>query len=261
VFVYAGTSTLQLIAVPGCAEQIIHHLSRYQINEDVTFTDCTAERGLVLVSGPQAAIALFNLGAGAMSLKNGQHCQCTLGALSFTICRNDFLGLPGFLLWCLTDQTVALRETLDEGGAQKAGHAAFEALRIEAGFPIYGLDITDANLAQEAGRTAQAISFSKGCYLGQEPIARIDAMGHVNQQLRGIRLQEAPVPPAGSDIVTADSAARKIGQITSAAMSFDTNLPVALGYLKRHADSPGLAVAVVVEGRKIPGELFWPEAG
>src|SRR5262249_28338462 len=73
MFVYAGTSTLQLIAVPGCAEKIIKHLSRYQINEDVTFADRTTERGLVLVAGPQAAIALFNLGAGAMSLKSGQH--------------------------------------------------------------------------------------------------------------------------------------------------------------------------------------------
>ena len=258
VFVYAGASALALIGAPGSAGRIIKHLSRYQINEDVTFADRTAERGLLLVAGPQAAIALFNLGAGAMSLAVGQHCHCVLGSLNFTICRNDLLGLPGFFLFCPAEQTAALRETLDEAGAQKAGDAAFEALRIEAAFPLYGIDVTDANLAQEAGRTAEAISFSKGCYLGQEPIARIDALGHVNQQLRGIRVHENPVPPAGSEILTAGVDPRPIGHVTSAALSFGTNLPVALGYLKRHYDTPGLAVSVMVEGRKLPGVVFWP---
>ncbi len=139
-----------------------------------------------------------------------------------------------------------------------AGTAAFDALRTEAGFPLYGIDITDANLAQEVNRTAQAISFTKGCYLGQEPIARIDAMGHVNQQLRGIRLSAGPVPAAGTEVLTTDGDPRKIGQITSAAMSYGTNLPVALGYLKRNYDSPGLEVGVASSAATIRGEVFWP---
>jgi hypothetical protein len=256
VFVYASANTLLLVGAPGGAERIIEHLSRYLISEDVTIADRTAERGLLFVTGPQAAIALFNLGAGAMSLGNGQHCRCTLGALDFIICRNDLVELPGFLLSCPAEQSARLWNTLDEAGGEKAGSAAFHALRIEAGFPLYGVDITDANLAQEVNRTAWAISFSKGCYLGQEPIARIDALGHVNQQLRGIRLSEAPVPPAGSEITSTGADPRQIGRITSAALSFETNLPVALGYLKRHFDTPGLEVTVVVEERKIPAELF-----
>jgi folate-binding protein YgfZ len=248
-----------LIGAPGAGERIVKHLSRYQISENVTFDDCSEQRGLFLVAGPQAAIALFNLGAGAMSLGSGQHCRCTLGDLDFTICRNDLIGIPGFLLSCPAAQSSQLGNTLDDAGAEKAGSAAFHALRIEAGFPLCGVDITDANLAQEVDRTSQAISFSKGCYLGQEPIARIDALGHVNQQLRGIRLHAGPVPPTGTEITTADADPRQIGQITSAALSFDTNRPVALGYLKRHFDTPGMAVAVVVAGEKHNGELFWPE--
>jgi folate-binding protein YgfZ len=259
VFVYANSTALLLVGAPGCAGRMIQHLSRYQISEDVTFTDQTEDRGLLLVAGPQSAIALFNIGCGAQSLAEGQHCHCSIGAFDLKVCRNDLLGVRGFLVSCPARQTAELALALDAAGAQRARHSVFEALRIEAGFPISGVDITDANLAQEANRTARAISFAKGCYLGQEPIARIDAMGHVNQQLRGISLQEGPVPPAGAAIVTTDAEPRKIGHITSAALSFRTNHPVALGYLKRHFDTPGLEVNVVVEGRKIAGELFWPE--
>jgi folate-binding protein YgfZ len=256
VFVYAGSDRLRLIAAPNCAEAIIRHLSRYQINEDVAVDDRTAERGLLLVAGPQAAIALFNLGSGALSLGQGQNCACSMGSLSFVVCRNDLLGFPGFLLACPHEQTAELRDRLDAGGSGEARRSVFEALRLEAPFPIYGIDVTDANLAQEVGRTAQAISFSKGCYLGQEPIARIDALGHVNQQLRGIRLNEGPVPSAGADIVTSDAESRKIGRVTSAALSYGTHKPVALGYLKRHFDTPGLEVAVAVEGGQSRGEVF-----
>jgi glycine cleavage system aminomethyltransferase T len=65
--------------------------------------------------------------------------------------------------------------------------------------------------------------------------------------------------PAGAEIVTTDGEPRKVGHVTSAALSFGTDLPVALGYLKRHFDTPGLEVAVVIDGREVAGELFWPD--
>src|SRR5262249_54104754 len=80
IFVYANSTTLLLVGAPGCAGRIIQHLSRYQISEDVTFTDRTEERGLLLVAGPQSAIALFNIGCGAQSLAEGQHCHCSIGS-------------------------------------------------------------------------------------------------------------------------------------------------------------------------------------
>lgn len=258
VFVYAGESTLDLVGAPGPAERIVKHLSRYQINEDVTFSDRTGTRGLLLVAGPQSPAILERAGIGGLSLAPGQHTWVSTGDTNVHVARNELLRMPGFLLFSPAAQTGALCDKLADAGATRAGPAVFDALRIEAAFPLYGVDITDANFAQEAGRTAQAISFSKGCYLGQEPIARIDALGHVNQVLRGIRLQEGPVPPAGTEIIKSEADPRKIGQITSSALSFGTGLPVVLGYLKRNFDTPGLEVVVTVEGRLIAGELYWP---
>jgi folate-binding protein YgfZ len=259
LFVYARHDALELLAVPGSAERIVAHLSRYQISEDVAFHDLSAERSLFLVAGPQAAIALANAGESVQELGRGKLHSAEAAAADGMLYRNDFLGLPGFLIASAAAKASDWSARLADAGAVSAGVAAFEALRIEAGFPLYGIDASDANLAQELSRTAQAISFSKGCYLGQEPIARIDAMGHVNQQLRGIRLREGPSPAAGAEIFTADPEARKIGQITSSAVCPETGLPVALGYLKRHFDTAGMAVHVAEGNRRIPGELFWPE--
>jgi folate-binding protein YgfZ len=259
VFVLAGERALALLGVPGCAQRIINHLSRYHISEDVTFTDLTAPRGLLLVVGPHAASALASAGGNVQSLTHGKYRQFSSDSSSATVFRNDFLGLPCYLIACAVEDMHGLHDRLNAAGARPAGTAAFDALRIEAGFPLYGVDISDDNLAQEVNRTAQAISFAKGCYLGQEPIARIDALGHVNQQLRGLRLARGPVPAAGAEVLTADNEPRKIGHITSAAISYATNQPVALGYLKRNYDSPGLAVSVATPAGAIPAEVFWPD--
>jgi hypothetical protein len=142
-------------------------------------------------------------------------------------------------------------------GIVPAGAAVFEALRIEAGFPRYGVDITDDNIAQEAGRTRQAISFTKGCYLGQEPIARLDAMGHVNRELRGVRLADGPVPLPMSAVFD-EGGGQQVGTITSAALSYADNKPVALAMLKTHATRPGTNVQVRLgESGAQEGTVFW----
>lgn len=255
VFVIAGPGALTLIAVPGSAGPIIKHLSRYQISEDVTFTDLTTDRTLLLIAGPEAASVLEAAGVPA----DKQLPEAVANSEVAAVIRTGFLGVPGYFVVCKGAGAESWRTRLIAAGAMPAGTAAFEALRIEAGFPLYGIDITDANLAQEVGRTAQAICFSKGCYLGQEPIARIDALGHVNQQLRGLRLETGPLPQAGDEIRTAEDEPRKIGQITSAAFSFSTQAPVALGYLKRHYDTPDLEASVVVGGNAVPARLYWPQ--
>jgi folate-binding protein YgfZ len=259
LFVYAGGEALHLVGAPGIAERIIKHLSRYQINEDVVIRDVSGERGLILVAGPGAGTALRGLGCDVQPFVDGEHRRFPWGTSTITICRNDVLRITGYFASATIEVIGDFRVALVRADAMRAGAAVFDSLRIAAGFPLYGIDLSDANLAQEANLTAQAISFAKGCYLGQEPIARIDALGHVNQQIRILRLAGGPVPTAGADVLTVGSDPRKIGQITSAALDYGTGRPVALALMKRNYDAPGLAVGVSVQGQTVAAEVDWPD--
>ena len=95
---------------------------------------------------------------------------------------------------------VSVWEALCGAGAVPAGEAAWQSLRIESRTPVYGLDITADNLPQEVDRNDLAISFVKGCYLGQETVARIDALGHVNKLLRGVQFAGSEVPEPGTEL-------------------------------------------------------------
>ncbi|MFO0909910.1 MAG: folate-binding protein YgfZ [Isosphaeraceae bacterium] len=118
-----------------------------------------------------------------------------------------------------------------------------ERLRIAAGIPIAGRDVTPENLPQEVGRDAQAISFVKGCYLGQETVARIDALGHVNRHLCGLRIASASqsITP-GARI---EAAGKAVGHVTSVTESTAAGEFLALGYLRTSHSAPGSSVSIV----------------
>src|SRR5206468_5611877 len=107
--------------------------------------------------------------------------------------------------------------------------ATFDALRIEAGTPLSGLDVLPNNLPQDVGRDDRTINFVKGCYLGQETVARLDALGHVNRILKGVRLEGLAIPAAGSPLTFEGKA---VGSITSAAYSIGWDAPIALAYVR-----------------------------
>jgi folate-binding protein YgfZ len=101
---------------------------------------------------------------------------------------------------------------------------------VEAGFPLFGHDIGEDNLPQEVGRDAQAISFKKGCYLGQETVARIDALGHVNRLLCGVKFTADTVPAGGTTLV---AAGKEVGHVTSAVWSPRLKSALALAFVRR----------------------------
>jgi folate-binding protein YgfZ len=201
-----------------------------------------------------AAARLRELGVIDSDLPQFGHSQARLGKCEVHVRRVDWLDFPGFLV-CMPRKGLARcwRDLVD-GGVSPAGVAVFHAQRILAGFPLYGIDITEDNLAQEAARTDQAINFKKGCYLGQEPIARIDALGHVNRELRTIRLESTHVPSPGSEV--RDESSQNIGHVTSYAMLPDEHEAIALAYLHRKSLSPGTKLLVDCEGDFVPGKVL-----
>lgn len=253
VFVFADDESLWIETVAGGGEPLIAHLDRYRISEDVDFHNRTGEIGELLVTGPGSARVLEKLGTPAASLGLYAHLRAVIAEIAVSIRHVDWLGVPGFLISASRDRLADVWRAFCEAAVDPAGSEAFHALRIEAGFPLYGTDISKDNLAQEVARTKRAISFTKGCYLGQEPIARIDALGHVNRELRALRLDARP---AGGAAVHAGG--QEVGAVTSSAVSPTDSGPLALAYLKTKHAAPGTQLTVDCDGRQVPASVFWP---
>ena len=134
------------------------------------------------------------------------------------------------------------RNRLTEAGATPASREAFETLRIEAGTPEFGPEIDENTFVPEVGRAKQAICYTKGCYLGQEPIVMARDRGQVNRTLLGLKLTGDP-PPPGS-LVYRDG--KEVGRVTSSTQSPRLRT-IALAYIRRGNQEPGTAVEVEVE--------------
>jgi folate-binding protein YgfZ len=239
VRIFAREQSLWIDSEPDLGPKIRQHLDRYLISEQVELLDCTTEYAQLRLAGPQAASMLMQLvQVDLASWKPLQHADLEIAGVMCQVRRDDSLSVPSFdLIFAATHQR-ALHEALNLPEADGKLH---EVLRIEAGTPVYGTDVDESNLPQELGRDAQLISFTKGCYLGQEPVVRIRDLGHVNRQLGGLKLAGADVPAAGSKVARDG---KEIGHITSSAFSPTVGSAIALGYLRRGHQQIGTTVQV-----------------
>ena len=212
------------------AEAILAHLDRYLIREDVVLMDRSAEQRQWLLAGQRCSQVLESLAAGSLSEQAMRHSQISLAGCDISRRRLEFAGRNSLLLSCPAERAEEVEKALQAAGATLCGAEAAEILRVEAGTPLYGRDISDKNLPQELARDDRAISFTKGCYLGQETVARIDALGHVNRYLVGLRIAGETIPPAGSAISAGE---KTVGEITSAVYSPRLAAPLALAYVRR----------------------------
>lgn len=296
------------------AEKVRQTLSAYVIAEDVDVVDRTEEFHRIALQGPGARAALERCGehvsgAAVGGLEPGQACRVRVGGVEVTADRDDTAGEIGLELLVEARHAAAVYEELLRAGgwqwgrerrggeamplARPIGWGAYNVARVEAGTPWYFLDFGPTNLPHESGVLESRVSFTKGCYLGQEIVARMQNLGQPKQRLVGLRLPGAPVPSkpepqrteldateafdppivpqpvTGAAVFLADSAeaAEPVGSVCSSAISpMLGGVPVCFAMLKSKHALPGAGVRVECEGTMLPatvqpGLAFWQRAG
>jgi folate-binding protein YgfZ len=219
----------------------LQHLERYHIAERFEIADKTSDFAQFHLAGPAARTILQKaLGDDIPNLEPLQHMERTIGTrATCNIRRHDPLGVEGYDLVCLSDRGPEVWRALTNAGASTAGSRCQEVLRVEAGTPLVGRDIDENRFVLEVGRT-NAVSYSKGCYLGQEPIVMSrDRAGHVNRLLRGLRIEGGTPPPDKSKVF--NDASQDVG-LTMSAVESPRFGPIALAYIRRGSESPGTSV-------------------
>jgi len=189
------------------------HLERYHIRERLELVDASVAHAFLLVAGPAAADLLAPIVGATLPARLLDHGAIQIAGIDATIARVDWAGDEGFLVRVAAADRERLAAALRTSGIPEASAEALETVRIEAGRPAPA-DIVEKTLPQELGRDARAISFTKGCYLGQETVARIDALGHVNRRLVAVATGG---PFERGAVVT--SGGEPIGTVTSACLS------------------------------------------
>jgi folate-binding protein YgfZ len=174
--------------------------------------------------------------------------------------RHDPLGVPGYDLVCRNERAAGVWRVLQGAGALPAGESTFETLRIEAGTPVYGVDINEDRFVMEVARALRAVSYAKGCYLGQEPIVMArDRAGFVNRAFLGVKVLDGGPLPVGTRLFRD---ATEVGMTTSSSHSPRLNRPLALGYLRRGNQDPGLLLAAEAPGGRQQVEVLpFPPVG
>jgi folate-binding protein YgfZ len=248
-----GQEQFLLDVGPSLAEQVVKHLDRYLISERLEIIDRTHDLIELHIAGPRAREVL-DLAAGQHipELAELHHCSYALSSVSCHLFRHDPLGLPGYDLVCARHDAGKVRQELITAGATPAGLEAYNILRVEAGTPVFGVDINDTNLPQEVGRVEQTISFTKGCYIGQETVARIRTYGHVNRSLVGLKVAHGNLFSPGTKILRDG---KEVGQITSCVTSPRVGMIIALAYVRRGSQEPGTKLDVNVEGGRQIAEV------
>ncbi|RMG16894.1 MAG: aminomethyl transferase family protein [Planctomycetota bacterium] len=247
--VYLREDDLLALCPEAAAEGIYRHLGKYALFDDVRMEDLSAEwavRGLWGPGARELLAAFFAEEPPAVPYAHRTHVRSE-GAV--VLARNDAFGLIGWDLIGPREVVAACEEALCAAGARRVGPEAVNVVRVEEGVPLYGVDLDAKTLPLEAGLVEKAVSYEKGCYLGQEVVARATHRGRVNRHLRGVVLEAAVEVPAP---VRAEGEEKELGRITSAARSPRRGgAPVGMGLLHRKVAAEGTRVRVGPE--EVPG--------
>lgn len=221
---------LLIVSTAKSSEVLIENLDRYLLSEDVQLSDVSAIWRSVFVFGPQSSVMLGECEVRVPS-------ESKVYNTGFQLAIQAELAGAGVLILEPVDGDVQVAQKLIASGAVACSSDSFHLLRVQNQTPWCDSEITDKCLPQEFRRDSRAISFTKGCYLGQETVARLDALGHVNRYLAGFEILDGSVDVG--DEIRKDE--KKIGVVTSMAQTPDGKT-IGLGFLKVEFAKPGEVV-------------------
>lgn len=226
-------------------EKILDHLNRYLVADEVEIVDLSRERGMLSLQGPKSRALLERL-LGTREILSAPygHRIAKIDTTEVGVVHATHTGEEGFDIMiaadCLPDVASRLEEAGRSFSLRWVGRRALEVLRVEAGIPLYGADMDEENLLLETGLD-HAVSFHKGCYLGQEVVERIRSRGHVNRKLLGLMLDGKDPAERGAKICCGE---KEVGRVTSAVYSPALKRPIALGYVARDSWESGTRLTV-----------------
>ena len=232
-----GATEFEIETESIAGDALLRHLSMYRVGREVEVDEVSDRATTVSVIGPGAVEAA---GCGPLGAEYA-HRRHQLGGIHVRAVATDV----GIDLIVPADGIAAIRDALARAGAEPVDEAAAEIVRVESGRPRFGAEMTTATIPAEAGINDRAVSFTKGCYIGQETVARLHYKGKPNRHLRGLRLEAAAA--AGDPVALGD---RDLGTIGTAVLS-PAHGPIALAILRREAE-PGATVTV---GEGVQAEL------
>lgn len=226
---------VEIVADGDVGGLLAEHLERYHIREPIEIEDLSSKRCTLALLGANGDLlsACFSGDPPATRLDNAfAHAELTLNsgqdaAVTVRLMRCDWAGPQAWLASCQAADREPLQQALTSAGLSAGDPSDWDAARIEAGTPRQQ-DLLPKTLPQELSRNDRAISFTKGCYLGQETVARLDALGHVNRRLVGLAVDGDAVPAVGAEITAADA---PIGHVTSRCFSPRLGRPLVLAIL------------------------------
>ncbi len=255
---------------PRAAEKTRRTLQEYKMALRVDVVDVTDSLPVLSLQGPKARCVLATVLGGDLALeREGEMAAYSIERIlapaggitdptvrpQVWVARASHTGEEGYDIFM--DRAVgpvlwrALWDAGEEFGLRAVGFRALFVLRLEAGQPWYGFDVDETTIPLEAGLES-AISFTKGCYIGQETIAMIRYRGHLNRRLVGLRLRGDPLPEPGDRILAEGS---QVGRITSAAFSFSLRTNIALGYVKCAWGDPGTRLVVRTKEAEVEADV------
>ena len=253
---WQGQDVLWLDTSPGQAERVLQHLNHFLISEQVELTDRTQEVAMLRLVGPAAATTLTAaLGVALPELKPWHNAVVPFQGQNVVIRHQLCLNLPGYDCLAVPSLIPLLKERLVAAGAVLGGPETYEVLRVEAGWPVFGIDMDENRFVVEVGRNAQAICYTKGCFLGQEPIVMARDRGQANRMFLGLLCGDGPALAAGTKLYQGEA---EVGQVTSSVASPKLRQTIALGYIRRGSQEPGtkLAVETASSGRSATVSLL-----